>query len=238
MPSVLIVLSGVDFWMLKNEEKSQAGYWSEEFVAPHRIFKEAGFDITVATPGGVSPTADVKSFMPEYTGYTPEQGQELRDYVESLADLLRSPAKLEDVDAADYDAVFIPGGHSPMEDLHQSETLGKLLVGFDSQDKVVSAVCHGPAGLVSAVRDDGSWAFEGRKLTGFSNEEEAYIGFADRAPWLLESRLRELGGDFEATSDAWVGAKVVIDGNLITGSNPPSSEGVAQAVVDAVSAKS
>ena len=98
---------------------------------------------------------------------------------------------LEDVDPANYDGVFVPGGHGPMEDLAASPELGQLLIQMVDDDKVVAAVGHGPAAFLSAMRDDGTWAFEGRRPAGFTNAEETQAGFADLAPWLLEDRLRD-----------------------------------------------
>jgi putative intracellular protease/amidase len=130
----------------------------------------------------------------------------------------------------DYDAVYIPGGHAPMEDLPDCAPLGQIITGLYDSSRVVAAVCHGPAGLLSANREDGSWLFAGRRLTAFTNEEERQVGLADRAPWLLESRLRERGARFEA-GPAWA-PHVVVDGNLVTGQNPASSQPTTDRTLD------
>lgn len=238
MAKVLEVLTGVDAWTLKDGTPDPCGYWAEEFVVPDKIFREAGFDVTIATPGGVKPTPDQLSLSAEMNGGSQEVADGLRRYITEgpVAAELEHPAVLEDCDPNEFDAVFIGGGHGPMEDLAVSEALGKLLVVMaDDDKKVVSAVCHGPAGLVPAVRGDGTWAFEGRQLTSFSDEEETQYGFADKTPFLLESRLSELGGKF-TQGEPWQ-AHVIIDGNLITGANPASSEGLAHKIVEELEAR-
>jgi hypothetical protein len=122
-----------------------------------------------------------------------------------------------------------------MEDLASSDELGRLVLTMLDDDKVVAAVCHGPAALLSAMRPDGTWAFAGRKLAGFTNDEETQAGLADRAPWLLEDRLREAGADMQ-TGPAWQPFSVV-DHNLVTGQNPASSTQVAQKTVEALNAR-
>lgn len=238
MAKVLIALTGVDSWTLKDGSSDPTGYWAEEFVVPDKVFRDAGLDVTIATPGGRKPTPDEVSFGVDMNGGSQEKVDELRAYVTTgpVAKALEHPAVLEDQKADDYDAVYIPGGHGPVEDLSKSKALGKMLVSMaDDDSKVVSAVCHGPAGLVPAVREDGTWAFAGREMTSFSDEEETQYGWADKVPFLLESRLSDLGGKF-TEGEPWQ-AHVIVDGNLITGANPASSEGIAQSVVDALKAR-
>jgi putative intracellular protease/amidase len=160
-------------------------------------------------------------------------GQALRDYLDAISAEIDKVVPLEDVKPTDYAAVFIPGGHGPMEDLAVSESFGAQLNQFVEGGRIVSAVCHGPAGLLAARRPNGAWLFDGYQLTGFSNVEEGQVGFAERAPWLLEDRLTENGGTF-AAGDAW-GPKVVVDRNLYTGQNPASSQALAEAIVKALS---
>jgi putative intracellular protease/amidase len=143
--------------------------------------------------------------------------------------------RLEDLSPEDYSAVFIPGGHGPMEDLAVSPELGALLVEMLDDDKVISAVCHGPAALLSATRPDGTWAFAGRNLSGFSNDEETQAGLAERAPWLLENRLRDGGANVENGPD-WQPFSVV-DDNIVTGQNPASSTEVAEKTVERIDAR-
>ncbi|ODU06031.1 MAG: thiamine biosynthesis protein ThiJ [Pseudonocardia sp. SCN 72-86] len=229
MTRVLIAVTGVDHWTLADGTKNPAGYWPEELSTPYRVFTDAGVDITIATPAGVAPTADVAGFAPEMHGGDDAVGQRIREHLESIA-ALRAPERLEDVDVDDFDLVFVPGGWGPMEDLAVSESFGALVRRFTDAGKPVAAVCHGPAALLPARADDGTWLFAGRKLTGFSNVEEHQVGFATQAPWLLEDRLREAGGVYSCAEAEWAG-HVVVDGNLYTGQNPASSEEIALRLV-------
>jgi putative intracellular protease/amidase len=233
-PSLLLVLTGADEWTLDDGTKHPTGFWAEELVAPMRVFADAGVDVTFATPGGALPTVDEASLAADAAGGE-ESAAELRAGLDALAGRLAAPARLEDVSPADFDGLFIPGGHGPMEDLAVSEDLGRLIVAMLDDDKVVAAVCHGPAALLSANRPDGSWALEGRRMAGFTNEEETQAGLADRASWLLEDRLRDAGGDME-TGPAWQPFSVA-DDNLVTGQNPASSTEVAEKTVAGMSAR-
>jgi putative intracellular protease/amidase len=229
MTNILIAITGSDVWTLADGTKHPCGYWPEELVAPHRVFAAAGAEITLATPGGVRPVPDQAGFSPEMNGGSAQAGQAHRDYLDSISGEIDKVVKLEDIRPADYDAVFIPGGHGPMEDLAVDESFGAQLVEFVAAGKKVAAVCHGPAGLLAARKADGSWLFDGYRLTGFSNEEETQVGFADKAPWLLQDKLADNGGLYESTS-AWA-ERIVIDRELYTGQNPASSQALAQAIL-------
>jgi putative intracellular protease/amidase len=234
MTRVLFAVSGSDYWTLADGTRHPCGYWPEELAVPHEVFAQAGFDITIATPGAVSPTADEAGFSAAMNGGSEEPGRRFRAYLDSISGPLSAPTALEDADPADYDLVFVPGGHGPMEDLAASGSFGQLVAGFTALGKPVAAVCHGPAALLPAVDDDGKWLFGGRRVTGFSNTEEEQVGFAGRAPWLLEDRLSSSGGSFEASGAPWA-AHVVVDGNLYTGQNPASSLPLATALVQTLS---
>jgi putative intracellular protease/amidase len=227
MTRILIVLSGSDHWTLSDGTRHPTGYWAEEFVEPHRAFRHAGVHVDIATPGGVRPTVDKVSLTPDRAGGE-ERAADLRSYLESLREELAAPMSVEHAAEHDsyYDAVFIPGGHGPMEDLPDCRPLGQILTDLYDAGRVVAAVCHGPAGLLSGRRADGSWLFAGRRLTSFTNEEERQAGLADRAPWLLETRLREQGADFDK-GPPWA-PHVVVDGHLVTGQNPSSSSAAAE----------
>ena len=201
-PRLLVVLTGADTWTLADGTRHPTGFWAEEFVEPMRVFRDAGVDLTVATPGGVTPTVDDASLSPDGGAGGEDRAAELRAALDALGDTLAAPATLEDISPADFEGVFVPGGHGPMEDLAESPELGRLLTAMLDDDKVIAAVCHGPAALLSAERDDGSWAFSGRELSAFTNEEETQAGLAGSAPWLLEDRLGEAGGNV-ATAQAW-----------------------------------
>ncbi|HEX3829505.1 MAG TPA: type 1 glutamine amidotransferase domain-containing protein [Sporichthyaceae bacterium] len=232
MTSILFAITGSDHWTLADGTKHPCGYWPEELVTPHRVFTAAGFDITLASPGGVRPVPDQAGFTPEMNGGSAAAGAALRDYIDSISAQIDKVVPLEELKPTDYDAVFIPGGHGPMEDLAVSESFGAQLTQFLDSGRIVSAVCHGPAGLLAGRRPDGSWLFAGYALTGFSNVEEGQVGFAERAPWLLEDKLTGNGGVFSAGAP-WA-PKVVVDRTLYTGQNPASSQELSEAIVRAL----
>ncbi|MEU9058613.1 type 1 glutamine amidotransferase domain-containing protein [Streptomyces sp. NPDC048430] len=231
MSSVLFVLTGADHWTLNDGTAHPTGFWAEELAAPHRVFSQAGFDITIATPGGVAPTVDSVSLTAEYNGGQ-DQADAVASYLAAIDETLRIPARLEDVVPTSYDVVFYPGGHGPMEDLAVDETSGRLLTAALDSGTQVAVLCHAPAALLPARREDGSWPFAGYRMTGFSNAEETQAGLADKAPWLLEDRLVELGADYTA-ADAW-SVHTVHDRNLHTGQNPASSEQLAREILAAL----
>jgi putative intracellular protease/amidase len=230
MPSVVMVLTSATVWTMKNAQPHPTGFWSEEFVTPHRKFTDAGLDVKVASPGGIAPTVDPLSFNLAYNNNDAGRVREQQDYMKHLGSVLTSPMRVEDLDPDRHDAIFLVGGHGPMQDMAVHPTLGSVLVAMlDNPKKLVSAVCHGPAGLFTASRADGSWALRDRQLTGFSNEEETQAGFSGNAPWLLEDRLRISGARYLAKAP-WT-PHVVVDGNLITGQQNYSAGVTAEAVL-------
>ncbi|MFD3335391.1 type 1 glutamine amidotransferase domain-containing protein [Streptomyces sp. NPDC058700] len=227
MPKILFVMTGADHWTLADGTKHPTGFWAEEAVAPYEAFTGAGYEVVVATPGGVVPTVDRSSLAPEVNG-----GQDGADKVAATLGsitALRNPLRLEDVNLSDYAAVFYPGGHGPMEDLAVDETSGRLLVDALNSGKPLAVVCHGPAALLAATDADGANAFAGYRVAAFTNDEETQSGFADKAKWLLESRLVEAGVDVQV-GEPWV-PNVVVDRNLVTGQNPASSAPLAAQVL-------
>jgi len=229
MNNVLIVLSAADAWTRADGSKYASGYWAEEFVVIHERLAAAGCSIDIATPAGRRPTADPRSLDPNFAGPV---AAHCAQYLESLSDTLAAPLNLSHVGIDRYDAVVIPGGHGPMEDLHKEPAMGRLLFAAADADKIIASVCHGPAALVSATDANGQWLFAGRRVTGLSDDEEVEFGTATNAPWLLAQRLRELGGKYEQGPN-WV-SFVVRDGRLISGQNPASSAAVADAVIEAL----
>lgn len=218
MAKILFVMTGADHWTLADGTKHPTGFWAEEAVAPYEAFKAAGHEIVVATPGGVVPPVDETSLAPEANG-----GQEGADRIASaLAGMteLKQPIRLSDVDLSDYAAVFYPGGHGPMEDLAVDADSGALLTSALDSGKPLGVVCHAPAALLAARNADGASPFSGYRLTGFTNAEEEQAGLADKAAWLLQDRLVEIGADFQE-GEPWA-AHVVADRNLFTGQNPAS----------------
>jgi putative intracellular protease/amidase len=230
MASVVLVVSGVRVWTMKNATPHPTGFWSEEFVTPHRKFTEAGLKVTVASPAGVTPAVDPLSFNLAYNNNDANKVKEQQDYMKGLGPALASPMRVEDINPDRCDVIFLVGGHGPMQDMAVHATIGAVLVAMlDNPKKVVAAVCHGPAGLLTASRADGTWAFKDRQLTGFSNEEETQAGFAGNAPWLLEDRLRISGARYISKAP-WT-PHAVVDGNLITGQQNYSAGVTADAVL-------
>jgi putative intracellular protease/amidase len=231
MPKILFVMTGADHWTLADGTQHPTGFWAEEFVVPFEKLKAAGYEIVVATPGGVVPTVDKSSLAPEANG-----GQENADHrvhVIGTSTELNNPVDLAGVDLADYAAVFYPGGHGPMEDLAVDADSGRLLADILASGKPLAVVCHAPAALLAAKGADGANIFAGYTLTGFTNAEETQAGFADKAEWLLQDRLVAIGADFRE-GDPWA-PKVVVDRTLITGQNPASSAGVADELLKTLS---
>lgn len=228
MAKVLMVLTGAKVWTMKNGFPHPTGFWAEEFIRPHRAFTGAGLQVSIATPLGVTPTPDPLSLSPQY--YSEEEISEQRAYLDKLADEFASPLKLEDARAADWDVVFQVGGHGPMQDLAVHPTVGDLYAEvLSDKNKILAAVCHGPAAFLSAHLPDGTWLMKGRRLTAFSNEEENQATFAGNAPWLLEDRLRLAGALYEA-APPWT-PHAVVDENLITGQQQKSAAAAADEVL-------
>ncbi len=233
MASLVMVVSGAKVWTMKNATPHPTGFWSEEFVTPHRKFTEAGLKVAVASPGGVTPTVDPLSFNLSYNHNDASYVAEQQEYMKRLGSALTSPLRIEDIEPDRFDIMFLVGGHGPMQDMAVHPTLGAVLVAMlDHPKKIVAAVCHGPAGLLTAARPDGTWAFKGRQMTGFSNAEESQAGFAGDAPWLLEDRLRLSGARYLAKAP-WM-PHAVVDGNLVTGQQNYSAGVTSDAVLKQV----
>lgn len=230
---VLIVLSAADNWTRADGSLYPSGYWAEEFVDVHKEFVEAGYTVDIATPNSVKPTADEKSLDPKIVGN--EKAVAFTYYITALSKELNRPLELSKINMKEYEAVIIPGGHGPVEDLYKDKDMGKLLFAAEKSSKIIGAVCHGQAALLSAVDSKGNWLFKGRKMTSFSDEEEIEFGTADNAPWLLASTLRKYGAKYEKGKN-W-SDHVAIDNNLITGQNPASSVSMAKAIIDALNKK-
>jgi putative intracellular protease/amidase len=229
MTSVLFIVSAADHWTLNDGTLHPTGYWAEELAEPHRLFTEAGWAITIATPKGVTPTVDKGSLAAGATG-SEERSAALRGYLGSIRELA-SPVSLDDVTVADYDVVFYPGGHGPMEDLAVDTTSGQIMTDTIASGRILGVLCHAPAALLAAEAADGTWPFLGYTMTGFTDAEEALGGLAPKAKWLVQARLTELGAAFvEGPS---FGEHIEIDRNLYTGQNPASSVALATAIIAA-----
>ncbi|MGW5433003.1 type 1 glutamine amidotransferase domain-containing protein [Streptomyces sp. NPDC004059] len=232
MAKILMVLSGVDYWTLTDGSKHPSGYWAEEFVVPHRIFTQAGFTVDIAAPVDGKPAADPVSLRPDVAG---PEADHFAAYIEEAAEALANPTALPDVKTADYDAIFLPGGHGPMEDLAHDPDLGRILIEADAAGKIIAPVCHGPAALLSANLPGGRWLFAGRELTVFTNAEERLNGTASRAPWLVETVMSARGAVIQS-ANPWQ-AHVVVDRNLYSGQNPASSKPLAEKLVTELSSR-
>ncbi|KUO21293.1 type 1 glutamine amidotransferase domain-containing protein [Streptomyces dysideae] len=219
MAKILFVMTGADQWTLADGSKHRTGYWAEEAVAPYEAFKAAGHEVAVATPGGVVPPVDPGSLSADANG-GPEQAARIKDVVDTAAEF-RSPLALTGVRLDDYDAVYVPGGHGPMEDLAVDADSGRILTRAVERGMPVGVVCHGPAALLAAVREDGTNAYGGYRITAFTNAEEQLAGSADKAKWLLQDRLTEVGVKVEVGAP-WA-PHVEVDRNVVTGQNPASS---------------
>jgi putative cofactor-binding repeat protein len=225
MTKVLMVLTSHD---RLGDTGRRTGFWLEEFAAPYYVLRDAGLDITLASPKGGQPPVDPKSDEPG--SQTPAMKRFRSDPDAQRA--LANTVKLSSVSAEDYDAVFYPGGHGPLWDLAEDRDSLALVERLYAAGKPVAAVCHGPAVLRRAKGADGGPLVRGKKLTGFSNTEEAAVGLTDVVPFLVEDALKANGGRYSRAED-WA-SHAVVDGNLITGQNPASSEATAKALLEAL----
>jgi putative intracellular protease/amidase len=223
MAKLLFVMTGTAYWTLKDGTRHATGYWAEEFAAPYKALTEAGHEIVVATPRGVVPTVDMMSLRPEMAG-SAQIALDLEAIIRS-AEVLRRPIELADARLEDYDAVYLPGGHGPMEDLCLDADAGRLLTAALASGKPLAIVCHAPAAML-ATRIHGKSPFVGYRVTAFTNEEEEAVGLAQRARWTVESELIEMGVDF-TKGEMWK-PYTVVDRNLFTGQNPASASVLAE----------
>lgn len=203
----------------------KTGFWIEEFAAPYYLLKDKGFDITLSSPKGGQPPIDPKSNEPDAqtTATIRFNGDK------ETQEILSKTIKLETIDQADYDAVFYPGGHGPLWDLAEDKNSIALIEAFYNNNKPVSAVCHAPAIFKHPKNNDGSPLVKGKKVTGFTNSEEAAVNLTKVVPFLVEDMLKDNGGIYSKKDD-W-NPYAVEDGNLITGQNPASSELVAEMLI-------
>ncbi len=223
---VLFVLTSHD---QLGDTGEKTGFWLEEFASPYYRLKDAGVDITLASPRGGQPPLDPKSHEPDAQTEDTKRFENDQDTRNQLSNTIR----LSDVNAEDYDAVFYPGGHGPLWDLHDDEHSIKLIENFIKAGKPVATVCHAPAVLLQAKDVNGEPLVKGKKVTGFSNSEESAVGLSEVVPYLLEDQLVEKGGIYEKVDD-W-NSLAIVDGQLITGQNPASSAAVADELVKALS---
>lgn len=221
--NILMVLTSHD---RLGDTGKKTGFWLEEFAAPYYVFKDAGADVHLASPKGGQPPLDPASDDPG--SLTPAIERFKQD--KAAQQLLANTAKLSEISVEDYDAVFYPGGHGPLWDLANDPDSISIIETMYAANKPVALVCHAPGALRKAKAPDGAPLVRGKAVAGFTNTEERAVGLADVVPFLVEDSLKELGGKYSKVED-WQ-PLALVDGNLITGQNPASSEPVAQAVLE------
>jgi putative intracellular protease/amidase len=225
--NILMVLTSHD--QLGNTSH-KTGFWLEEFAAPYYVFKDAGAKLTLASPLGGRPPLDPKS--DDAASQTDATRRFKADPAAQSA--LSATLKLSGLKASDFDAVFYPGGHGPLWDLAQDAASIALIDAMVAAGKPVAAVCHAPGVLSHARKADGTALVEGKNVTGFTNTEEAAAGLTMIVPFLVEDMLKQRGGRFSKVAD-WQ-PHIVVDGLLITGQNPASSEPAAKALLSLLQA--
>ncbi len=209
------------------------GLWLEEFTTPYYALVDAGYEVDVASIQGGAVPIDPKS--------KPEAGSEAEGSVARYMKDDKAQQKIEkskplaDIDGKNYAAIVLPGGHGTMFDLPESAHLARLVADTLEDNRIVAAICHGPAGLVGAKFKDGTPVVKGKRVAAFTNEEEEAVKLTEVMPFLLETRLKELGAKHEEAPNFQPFA--VADGNLITGQNPASSQKVAELVIAALKEK-
>jgi putative intracellular protease/amidase len=218
---ILMVLTSHD--QLGNTGR-KTGFWLEEFAAPYFVFRDAGVELTLASPKGGQPPIDPKSDLPE--NQTPAMARFKKDAEAQKA--LANTVKLDTVEAEDYDTVFYPGGHGPMWDLAESPISIGILEAFYNAGKPIALVCHSP-GVLRHVKYKGEPVVKGKHVTGFTNGEEEQVQLTKVVPFLVEDELLHLGAIYEKKQN-WE-PFAVVDGRLITGQNPASSTTTAQALL-------
>ena len=221
---ILMVLTSHD---QLGETGRKTGFWLEEFAAPYFVFRDAGVDLTLASPKGGQPPIDPKSDLPE--NQTEAMARFKKDETAQIA--LAHTVLLADVKAEDFDTVFYPGGHGPMWDLAESPVSIALIESFYDSGKPVALVCHAP-GVLRHVTYKGEPLVKGKRVTGFTNEEEEEVQLTKVVPFLVEDELKRLGAIFEKVPN-WQPFSI-IDGRLITGQNPASSTSAAHALLRVV----
>lgn len=220
---VLMVLTSHD---QLGDTGEKTGFWLEEFASPYYTFLDNQAEVVLASPRGGQPPLDPKSDLPDFqTAATDRFAKDL-----AAQQQLANTLPLSEVDPADFDAVFYPGGHGPLWDLAEDPASIALIEACDRADKPLGLVCHAPGVLQHAKGKDGAPLVKGKRVTGFSNSEEEAVQLTKVVPFLVEEMLKENGGIY-AKGEDW-GSHVEIDGKLVTGQNPASSEAAAQALVE------
>jgi putative intracellular protease/amidase len=220
--NILMVLTSHD---RLGDTGKKTGFWLEEFAAPYYVFKDAGASLTLASPLGGQPPLDPKSDEPDAQTDATRRFQKDPAAQQALANTV----KLSSVSAEKFDAVFYPGGHGPLWDLAEDADSIRLIETMAANGKPVAAVCHAPGVLGRVKGPDGAPLVKGKRVTGFTNTEEAAVGLTEIVPFLVEDMLVKNGGQYSKAGD-WE-PYVITDGLLVTGQNPASSEPGAHALL-------
>ena len=208
----------------------KTGLWLEEAAVPYYLFREKGFQVVLASIKGGEIPIDQGSLTGDF--YVPQSQKFMEDT--DAQSKLQNSIPIADIDFTTVDAVYLAGGHGTCADFTSNKTLIDAIETLYKSSKIVSAVCHGVTGLVECKKPDGKPLVEGLKVSAFSDSEEKAVGLSEKVPFLLETKIKELGAKYEVADD-W-NPKICIDGNLMTGQNPQSSELLAQAVAKALNA--
>ena len=224
---ILMVLTSHD--QLGNTGR-KTGFWLEEFAAPYFVFRDAGVELTLASPKGGQPPIDPKSDLAE--NQTDAMTRFKKD--SAAQEALSKTVKLADVIAEDYDSIFYVGGHGPMWDLVDNPVSIALIESFYNSGKPVAAVCHSPA-VFHKVTYKGEPLVKGKRVTGFTNGEEEAVHLTHVVPFLVEDELKRVGGLYEKAAD-WQPFSIA-DGRLVTGQNPASSTSAARTLLKVVAAE-
>ncbi len=203
------------------DDDHKTGLWLSEYAEPYMEFTQAGYEVTTASVAGGEIPIDPNSI----SGEEPDEW-------DGVMEPLKNTVKLDEVDPSKYDGVFLPGGHGTMVDFPDNEAMKKVLQHFADEDKVIGSVCHGPAGFVGVKDSDGKYIVDGKRMTGFTNEEEKDTQLDSKVPFLLETRLTEHGAHFLAEPNYT--EHVEADGKFVTGQNPQSSLATARKFVQKV----
>lgn len=220
---ILMVLTSHDEL---GDSGNKTGFWLEEFTAPYYVFKDAGAQVTLASPEGGQPPLDPSS---DTDDAQTETTRRFKSDEAAHADLANTVV-LSTVSADDFDAIFYPGGHGPLWDLAEDADSIELIEAFAARERPIAAVCHAPAVFKHPKGEDGESLISGKTVTGFTNTEEEGVGLTKVVPFLVEDMLKTNGGNYEKGPD-WA-PFVVVDGKLVTGQNPASSTEAARKVLE------
>lgn len=249
MKKILILMTKESTLRLLDGTEHPSGFWAEEFVVPYERFRSEGWDVDVATIGGAAPTPDAGSLTEMIVGATrpadaPSAAVDAdiahySEVIDSL-DVLKSPGNIADLtpeNLAEYDGVYISGGHGAMGDMPHDPHMTQVVRWIMDAEKPFAVVCHGQSALLPLRDGHGRWLFEGYRMTAFSHDEEMVTDMAGKLPFVLQIEVERLGAKYEKSPAIW-GSTVVTDRSLITGQNPYSSTALAEAFVKRIGGES